>query len=254
MRVRVDNITVTYGRDKDVSVLQEFSLSLRSGEMVSVVGPSGCGKSSLLMALAGLKTPTSGEIRFPDWKGPGAPSRLMAFQEHGLFPWLNVLDNICIGLEAKATPRGAREARAMDMLERIGLAHVAQHKPGQLSGGMRQRISLLRLLVSGGDILLFDEPLSAVDAQTRLFLQQELLDLWSISPKTSVYVTHDIEEALTLGDRVIVMAEKGGRILADIPVTTPRPRRATARKTPDIEALRWEIWAMLARTEPKYME
>lgn len=245
MNILFQDVSFAYeSADKD-HVIDKFTFSIKSGEFVAIIGPSGCGKTSLLRLIAGLQTPTSGVLRFPGLHKRARPKCLMAFQEHGLFPWLSVLDNACIGLEAAGYSRLDRESRAMTVLKRIGLDHIANHKPAALSGGMRQRIALVRLIISEADILLFDEPLSAVDAQTRLFLQQELLDLWSAVPKTSVYVTHDIEEALTLADRVVVLSAKGGAILADILVPTPRPRTAAKRPSPAIEKLRWDIWDLL---------
>ncbi len=251
MKIEFRGVSFGYQGQGGPQVVDDLNLEVPSGQMLGVVGPSGCGKTSLLRMVAGLQMPTTGEIHFTNPNVVAQPKSFMAFQDSGLFPWLSVLDNACIGLEAQGVAKTVRQGQVLDMLKRIDLADVADKKPHELSGGMRQRIALVRLLVSGGDILLLDEPLSAVDAQTRRFLQQELLDLWSAQPKTTIYVTHDIEEALTLSDRVVVLSRNGARILADITVPTPRPRVATARPTPDIERLRWEIWAMLAETDPK---
>ena len=247
MRVNLEKITLGYVNSGNQAVINDLSVNFRKDEFVAILGPSGCGKTSLLKAIAGLLPIQSGHIDFPDFSAKGKPSRLMAFQDHCLFPWMNVVDNIGIGLEAKGHPRAFREARAINMLKTIGLVQIAKMMPHELSGGMKQRVSLLRLLVSDGDVLLFDEPLSAIDAQTRLLLQQELLDLWSANPKTSIYVTHDIEEALILADRVIVLSAQGGNILADIKVPLPRPRHATARPPKELEDLRWKIWSLLAK-------
>ena len=246
MNIEIRNLSYAPDGQKTDPVIADLSLSLTSGEFLAIIGPSGCGKTSLLKMLAGLRSPHTGQIVFADADGPREPKCLMAFQDHGLFPWLNVIDNACIGLEAAGLSRSDRYERAMTILRRIGLDHVSNKKPAELSGGMRQRISLVRLMISQGDVLLMDEPLSAVDAQTRLLLQQEILDLWSADPRTTVYITHDIEEALTLADRVIVMEKHGGSILADINVPTPRPRTATVRPDAQIEALRWKIWDLLS--------
>jgi NitT/TauT family transport system ATP-binding protein len=246
MKIDVQDLGYNPSSRGAAPVIKDLSLEIASTEFLAIVGPSGCGKTSLLKLIAGLEKPHAGQISFSDADGVRQPRCLMAFQEHGLFPWLNVIDNACIGLEALGYSRSDRYERAMKVLKRIGLDSVAFDSPSTLSGGMRQRISLVRLMISEGEILLLDEPLSAVDAQTRIFLQQELLDLWAGAPRTTIYVTHDIEEALTLADRVIVMAKQGGEILADLLVPTPRPRIATARPTAEIETLRWKIWDLLS--------
>lgn len=246
MKIDIRNLSFAPEGQNTAPVIADLNLSIASGEFLAIIGPSGCGKTSLLRMLAGLQSPHTGQIVFADADGPLEPRFLMAFQDHGLLPWLNVIDNACIGLEAAGLSRSGRYERAMTMLRRIGLDHVSNKKPAELSGGMRQRVSLVRLMISDGDVHLMDEPLSAVDAQTRLFLQQEILDLWSVKPRTTVYVTHDIEEALTLADRVIVMEKHGGKILADINVPTSRPRAATARPSAQIETLRWDIWDLLS--------
>jgi NitT/TauT family transport system ATP-binding protein len=250
VKIEFRDVSFGYQGQNGPQIMADLNLEVPSGQMLGIIGPSGCGKTSLLRMVAGLQTPTKGEILFSNPDAVGLPKSFMAFQDSGLFPWLSVLENACIGLEAQGVSKAVREGQVQDMLKRIGLDQVADKKPHELSGRMRQRIALVRLLVSGGDILLLDEPLSAVDAQTGRFLQQELLDLWSVEPKTTIYVTHDIEEALTLSDRVVVLSRNQGRILADITVPTPRPLIATARPTPDIERLRWEIWALLAESHP----
>jgi len=249
VKLEFKNVEFHHGGTHPNLVFENLNLKVGSGELLGVIGPSGSGKTSLLRMIAGLAQPTKGALVFSGGNHENRPRCLMAFQNSGLFPWLSVLDNICIGLEAQGVGRSERMQRATAMLERISLGHVAHHLPHELSGGMRQRIALVRLLVSDGDVLLLDEPLSAVDAQTRKFLQQELLDLWSETPKTTVYVTHDIEEALTLSDRVIVLSARSGNILADIVVPTPRPRVAISRPKAEIEALRWDIWALLAQNQ-----
>lgn len=252
MRIDLRDVCLSYGASSTVPVIDKLNISFNSNELVAVLGPSGCGKTTLIKAISGLLPLQSGHISFPDFQGSRRPSCYMAFQEHSLFPWLNVVDNISIGLEAQGVPKDVRTARAIAMLKKIALEDSAYKMPHELSGGMKQRVSLLRLLISDGDVLLFDEPLSSVDAQTRLMLQQELLDLWSDDPTTSVYITHDIEEALILADRVIVLSAHGGDILADINVPLSRPRMAIERKPAKIEKLRWEIWDLLAEPNIKH--
>lgn len=247
MRITLQGIGLDYpGPHGPLRAVDGLDLEVAPGEFLGLIGPSGCGKSSLLAMLAGLRTPSAGRILFPGWAGPRLPRRLMAFQEHGLLPWLSVLDNVAFGLEAQGMPRAAREARAHAMLRRLGLEGFAAARPDQLSGGMRQRAALARLFVAEAEAMLLDEPFSALDAQTRVVLQQELLDLWSDTGRSVVYVTHDIEEALLLCDRVVVLSARPGRVIADITVPFPRPRRILGPPPPEVAALRWRIWDMLA--------
>ncbi|MDW8270373.1 MAG: ABC transporter ATP-binding protein, partial [Anaerolineae bacterium] len=212
---------------------------------VCIVGPSGCGKSTLLRLIAGLLPPTSGCVCFDREASQDKPRTALVFQEHGLFPWMTVLDNVAFALVGQR--QGRREGRrlAQAQLERVGLAGFAHSYPHQLSGGMRQRVGVARALLANPDILLMDEPFGSVDAQTRLVLQEELLNLWREQQKTVVYVTHDIAEAILLGDRVLVMSGRPGRILADIAVPLARPRMLTAVDSPEIKDIKWRIWNML---------
>nr|WP_281419637.1 ABC transporter ATP-binding protein [Falsiroseomonas tokyonensis] len=221
-------------------------MEVAPGEFLGLIGPSGCGKSSVLAMLAGLRAPSAGSIDFPGWTGRRPPRRLMAFQDHGLLPWLSLLDNVAFGLEAQGVSRAARQARAREMLCRLGLADFAATRPDQLSGGMRQRAALARLFVAEAEAMLLDEPFCALDAQTRMLLQQELLDLWSGTGRSVVYVTHDIEEALLLCDRVVVLSARPCRVIAEITVPFARPRRILGRPPPEVTELRWRIWEMLA--------
>lgn len=227
----------------DVVALQEVSFAARQGEFVTIVGPSGCGKSTLLRLIAGLVPADKGEISFAGWTNP--PQRAMVFQEASLFPWMSVIDNVAFGLETGGVALAERRQRAEVLLTRMGLASFARHYPRELSGGMRQRAALARALLTEPDILLLDEPFRALDAQTRLVMQADLLQLWTHRPQTVLFVTHDIEEAILLGDRVLVMSERPGSILADITVPLSRPRDLTGRSHPEIEELRWHIWKML---------
>lgn len=225
--------------------VEGLELEVAPGEFLGLLGPSGCGKSSVLAMLAGLRRPSAGSIAFPGWAGPRPPRRLMAFQEHALLPWLSILDNVAFGLEAQGVPRAEREARARAMLRRVGLAEFEAARPDRLSGGMRQRAALARLFVSEAEAMLLDEPFSALDAQTRVLLQQELLDLWTGTGRSVVYVTHDIEEALLLCDRIVILSPRPGRIVAEVGVPFDRPRRILGPPPPEVAALRWRIWDML---------
>jgi NitT/TauT family transport system ATP-binding protein len=210
-----------------------------------VVGPSGCGKTTLLKLLAGLLAPTSGRVVFETNADRAGPDTAMVFQEHGLFPWMTVLDNVAFGLEMQGVSRGERHARAAEFIDRVGLARSPHRYPHELSVGMRQRVGIARAFVTGSDVLLMDEPLGSLDAQTRLVLQSELLRIWREHRKLVVYVTHDIGEAILLGDRVLVMTGHPGRIREEIPVPLDRPRRLPFRDRPDITRLKWHIWSIL---------
>jgi NitT/TauT family transport system ATP-binding protein len=222
---------VRHSYDKVVA-LKNVSLDVHPGEFVCLLGPSGCGKSTLLYALAGHVTPKSGKITI-DGKpvvGPD-PQRLLMFQEAGLFPWLTVKQNLTFALRTKRLTRAQCETRALEFLRLVNLAGFEDALPHQLSGGMRMRVSLARALAMDPAVLLMDEPFGPLDAETRDKMHQLLQRIWVGTGKTVVFVTHDIREALVLGDRVVVMAGRPGRILNDVEITQPRPR------DPDDEAL-----------------
>ena len=227
----------------DVMALRDVSFTVRQEEFICIAGPSGCGKSTLLRLLAGLLRPTAGSVTFTGWSS--TPRCAMVFQDAGLFPWLNILDNVAFGLETQGMARLERLRRAGDLLARMGLDGFAGHYPHELSGGMRQRAAIARAFAIEPDVLLMDEPFRALDAQTRLLLQEELLRLWNERPLMVLFVTHDIEEAILLGDRVLVMSGRPGRILAEVGVPLGRPRELTGRSHPEIEEVRWHIWKML---------
>ncbi|MCO6453572.1 MAG: ABC transporter ATP-binding protein [Caldilineales bacterium] len=220
-------------------------MSAPAETFICIVGPSGCGKSTLLRLIAGLTSPTIGSIDFDDVT-PGDRLRSgMVFQEQGLFPWLTIIDNVAFGLEAQGINQRERHQRAMAFLQKVGLEGFSHNYPHQLSGGMRQRAAIARAFLADPDILLMDEPLAALDAQTRLILQEELLNIWKEQRKTVVYVTHDIEEAILLGDRVLVMTGRPGRIRADITIPLERPRTLAASDEPRVKEIKWSIWRML---------
>jgi len=213
-------------------------------EFVCVVGPSGCGKTTLLKIIAGLIRPTTGRIVYHHADLDGRLANAVVFQEHGLFPWMTVLDNVAFGLEARGVGRRLRRARALDFVRRMGLGAFAGAYPHELSVGMRQRVGMARAFLADPLMLLMDEPLGSVDAQTRRVLQEELLRIWQEHRKLVVYVTHDIEEAVLLGDRVLVMSGSPGRILQEITVPLGRPRDLE-RGCPQVEEIKWDIWKML---------
>ncbi len=210
-----------------VPALGPIDLEIAAGEFLAVVGPSGCGKSTLLSIIAGLVTPTAGGVQLDGRpiSGPG-PERGVCFQDYALFPWMTVLENIAFGPKARGWPRERRHAHARDLIERVGLTGFEGRFPHELSGGMRQRCALARVLANDPQVLLMDEPMAALDAQTRQLMQDDLLRVWGEGPerKTVIYVTHSIEEAVYLADRIVVMSSRPGLIKADLPNDFPRPR------------------------------
>lgn len=211
-----------------VVALSDVNLKVEKGEFVVLLGPSGCGKSTLLRMIAGLDTPTFGEaslynnkITKPD------PERGMIFQDYALFPWRTVMRNVEFGLEARGVAKSERQATSRELINLVGLAGFEEAYPNQLSGGMQQRVSLARALANDPEVLLMDEPFSAVDSQTREVLQDELLRIWEMTHKTVVFVTHDISESVYLADRVITMSARPGRVRSDVYVNLDRPRDRT---------------------------
>ena len=242
-RLSVDAVSLTYGTGaKSVLALDGISFEVRPNEFTVIVGPSGCGKSSLLYIAAGLTETTGGEIRANDRRvdGPGA-DRGMVFQSYTLFPWLTVRNNVEYGLRRKGLPVQERRDIVEHYLNEIGLKAFADHYPNQLSGGMMQRVAIARALANDPDILLMDEPFGALDSQTRHSMQKLLLRVWEQSHKTVAFVTHDIDEAILLGDRVIVMTARPGRVKADITMTIPRPRHPEIALEPEFIALKRRI-------------
>jgi NitT/TauT family transport system ATP-binding protein len=219
-----------------VSALESITLDVAPGEFLILLGPSGCGKSTLLQIIAGLEPPSSGEIRFssatPGAADNGAPRgklTSMVFQDYALFPWRTVMGNIVFGPEVRKVSRAVREDRARRLIELVNLKGAEHRYPHELSGGMRQRVALARALANDPQIVLFDEPLAALDAQTRRVLQDELLRIWAETGKTFVYVTHSLQEAVLLGSRIVLMTAHPGRIRHVVDVTLARPRHLTGR-------------------------
>lgn len=246
MGFRCQQVGKTFAtRNGEIVALQAVDFAVGEREFACVVGPSGCGKTTLLKLIAGLLQPSSGEVVFTSEPQNGQLRNAMVFQEQGLFPWLNVLDNVAFGLEMRGVNRQKRREQAQEVLEKVGLASFTQSYPYELSGGMRQRVAILRALLTDPQILLMDEPFGALDSQTRLVMQEELLRIWKDYRKTIIYVTHDIEEAILLGDRVLVMSGRPGRIREDLPIPLPRPRKLSNRDHPDVVEIRWHIWKML---------
>ena len=211
-----------------VTALKDIDLTVQQGEFVAILGPSGCGKSTLLELIAGLEPVSAGRIAF-DGKPIAGPERgvVMVFQDHSLFPWLSVRDNVGFGLSVKGVPRAERETRVNRLLERVRLTKFARHHPHQLSGGMKQRVAIARALVESPDFIMMDEPFAALDFQTRVLMQRFLLEVWLEFKPTIIFVTHHIDEAVLLADRIAVMSAGPGRIIEEVAVDLPRPRRMT---------------------------
>ena len=227
-RIDIDNLSICLGGGKQAfEALQNLSISVAPGEFVCLLGPSGCGKSTLLGALAGHLQANGGRIRVDSQQITGPhPERGLVFQQHTLFPWKKVIDNVAFGLKMKGVARGVRHQQARDLLRLVGLAGFEQHYPAQLSGGMQQRVEIARVLINSPRVMLMDEPFGALDAQTRIMMQQLLLNVWERINTTIVFVTHDIDEALFLSDRILMMSPRPGRIIEELRLDFPRPRHA----------------------------
>jgi NitT/TauT family transport system ATP-binding protein len=226
VRLEARGVTKTFDGSRRVKALEGIDLDVRDGEFVCIVGPSGCGKSTLLYMLAGLEFPTGGSILANGEPVAGTgPSRVLMFQDGALFPWLSVLANVEFGLTMKNFSPDVREARARQLLRMVHLEPFANANVHELSGGMRQRVSLARALAVEPDVLLLDEPFGALDAITRGILHTELQEIWLSTRKTIVFITHNVREAVVLGDRVLVMSPRPGRIVAEHEIDLPRPRQ-----------------------------
>ena len=240
--IKVDGVSKVFDTPSGpVEALQDVSLEVRPGEMVCLVGPSSCGKSTLLRMLAGLTEQSAGEISLARPEG-GEIHRTMVFQEHGLFPWMTLVDNVAFALEADGVGKIDRRRRASELLEQLGLGAFRDRYPNELSGGMRQRAAIARAMLTQPHVLLMDEPFSALDAQSKLVLQEELMRLWETGGQTVVYVTHDIREAVLLADRVLVMTGRPGTIQLELDIQMPRPRDLFDRDHPEVKAKAWTIW------------
>jgi len=228
--VAVDGVTKVFEQQggDSVEALADVSFTVDEGEFVCIVGPSGCGKTTLFRIIAGLEAATGGEVRLDGEPVTGpAMDRGMVFQEYGLFPWRTVLENVAFGLEQQDMDEQARRERAHEMIDLVGLDGFADAYPNELSGGMKQRVGIARALAVDPALLLMDEPFGSVDAQTRGMLHGELLDIWSETRKTVLFVTHDVEEAVTLADRVVVLSGGPGTVREVVDIDLDRPRERT---------------------------
>jgi NitT/TauT family transport system ATP-binding protein len=245
-KLTVDDLSVRFPLGRaTVTALDRMSLAVPSGQFCAVVGPSGCGKSTLLRVIAGLLEPTEGAVDVQR-DDTDRPLQAMVFQGRSVFPWMTVLDNAAYGLAMRGVERIEREALAERLLHQVGLGDFLRAYPSQLSEGMRQRVAIARAFAVDPELLLMDEPFGALDEQTRLLLQDELLRIWEQTGTTVLFVTHSIDEAMILADRIVVMSARPGTIKADITVPFARPRTVEAvRSDPGFASLFLDVWSLL---------
>jgi NitT/TauT family transport system ATP-binding protein len=245
--LEASGVTKRYTKDgKTLAIVEIDEFAAREGEFITVIGPSGCGKSTFLHIMGGFIPPDTGSIRVygKEVSGPG-PDRGMMFQEFALFPWKSVAGNIAWGLETQNYSRSEIKETVGKYLDMMGLTDFQHHYPAELSGGMKQRTALARVLAFDPKVLLMDEPFGALDAQTRETMQEELMNLWERTKKTVVFVTHDIDEAVFLGDRVVVLTARPARVREEIKIDLPRPRDLTVRKSVKCLEYRNYIWDLI---------
>lgn len=244
--IEISHLTKTFKTKKgDFTAIDDLSLNIKKGEFCAIVGPSGCGKTTLLRILAGLERQTDGEV-IMRYDSQDKPLNSMVFQDSSIFPWMSVKQNVEYGLKMRKVPKKIRSEIAKKWLTKVGLEKFSEAYPHQLSGGMKQRVSVARAFANDPEILLMDEPFGAVDEQNRLVLQEELLQLWEEEKKTVVFITHSIDEAVSLADRVVVMSASPGRIREILPIKFPRPRSVyELRKDPLYGETVYHIWQLL---------
>ncbi len=247
VKVHIDNVVKKFnGRNGEMIALNGVTLDIHDNEFICVVGPSGCGKSTLLNIIAGLLEPTSGQV-YCDGKlveGTGT-DRGVVFQQYALFPWLTVKKNVRFALEMRGVKGKEADELAMKYLEKVDLVKFANHYPKELSGGMKQRVAIARAYAAEPQVLLMDEPFGALDAQTRTQLQSELLQTWEHDMKTCFFITHDVDEAIILAQKVIVMSARPGRVKAVIDIDIPYPRDQETKMSPRFLELKNEIWSLV---------
>jgi len=245
--IEIDDVTVRFTQNgAALDAVRGISIDVKPGEFVSVVGPSGCGKSTLLNIVAGFLKPSAGgaTVDGAPIRGPGA-DRGVVFQQYSLFPWLKVRENVEFGLRMQGMAPAARCARARTLLGLAGLLAFENHYPEQLSGGMKQRVGIVRALATGPQVLLMDEPFGALDAQTRVVMQEILTNMWQQLKLSVLFITHDIEESIFLSDKVYVMTARPGRVKAEIPIPLPRPRTAEMSNSPEFIAILQRLRALI---------
>lgn len=247
VKVKIENVVKKYDTRKgEMIALNGVSLDIKENEFICVVGPSGCGKSTLLNIIAGLHEPTSGRV-LVDGKevdGPG-PERGVVFQQYALFPWLTVLQNVEFGLKLKGVTGEKAREEAMKYIKMVQLEQFVNAYPKELSGGMKQRVAIARAYAVNPEVLLMDEPFGALDAQTRTQLQSELLETWEKEQKTCFFITHDVDEAIILAQKVIIMSARPGRIKEIVDINIPYPRTQETKMTPEFLELKNHIWSQV---------
>jgi NitT/TauT family transport system ATP-binding protein len=245
-KIEIVGLTKVFAaREQRVVALDNVSLSIPRGQFVCIVGPSGCGKTTLLRIVAGLEQLSYGEVHVAR-DDTAQPSNSMIFQEQSLFPWMTVRDNVSYGLRMRHVPKQVWSATVDSYLSKVGLTQFAGAYPHQLSGGMKQRVSIARAFANDPEILLMDEPFAALDEQNKILLQEELLRIWDETRKTVLFITHSIDEALVLSDRVLVMTAHPGRIKADLAIDFPRPREVYRLKaSPEFGQAAFSVWELL---------
>ena len=244
MKIEVDQVGKTYhGARGDVTVLEDFDLDMEENEFVTLVGPSGCGKSTLLKVMAGLENPSSGEVRVDGETVQGPhPSRGVIFQQYALFPWLTVRKNVAFGLKETKVPRREHSEICDRYIKLVGLEDFTDALPKELSGGMKQRVAVARAYAVKPAIMLMDEPFGALDELTKVGLQDQLLETWGQEQKTVFFITHDVDEAIYISNRVLVMSPRPGRIIDEIKVDLPYPRTDEMRTSQEFLEMRNRIW------------
>jgi NitT/TauT family transport system ATP-binding protein len=244
MRIEIDGVSKGYTTDTGtvLPVIAGLTAEIEAHEFVCIIGPSGCGKTTLLNVLGGLQHPDYGELRFVGERTATGPLTSIVWQDYALIPWRSILDNVAFGPELRHVPENERHKIAMAALATMGIDAFAQAKPNQLSGGMKQRAGIARALANDPEVLLMDEPFAAVDAQTRLLLQEELLEVWSRDRKTVIFITHSIEEALLLADRVLVLGPRPTRIVEELRVPFSRPRGDHTEMDRRFAELKSHLW------------
>ena len=243
-KIIIDSLTKNFsGRSGNITALDNVSLQIEENEFVCVVGPSGCGKSTMLNVIAGLEKPSSGKVLMDgiEITGPG-PERGVIFQQYALFAWLTVEKNVEYGLMIKKVPKPERKKIAKKYIEMVGLSDFSKAYPKELSGGMKQRVAIARAYANNPEILLLDEPFGALDAQTRSQLQEDLLNTWESEKKTCFFITHDVEEAVLLSQRIVIMSTRPGRIKEIVDVNIPYPRNQKTKLSKEFNDIKNYIW------------